>query len=135
MARMTLEKALSVDRKRGLLQMCADGEPLAHMIFDGGFLERELRDLARFRTNLIEPVADELAEDMDLEIQREPKWEVPSEHSGPKGHVLMVLRHEGYGWTGYMMDPDRARELGQALIDQAGGKPGAGRKTAGKKAG
>ena len=123
MARMTLEKAFSVDRKRALLQMCADGEPLAHMIFDGAFLEREIRDLARFRTNIVEPVAEELEAGMDLEIQRAPKWEVPAQHSGPKGHVLMALRHEGYGWTGYMLEPEQARELGQALIDQANAKP------------
>lgn len=119
MASMTLEKALSVDRKRGLLQMCADGEPLAHMIFDGAFLEREIRDLARFRTNLIEPVADEMKPDQELEIQRDPKWQIPDKHSGPKDQVLMALRHEGFGWTGFMMDAEQARELGQALIDQA----------------
>ncbi|MEM7442552.1 MAG: hypothetical protein AAF414_04370 [Pseudomonadota bacterium] len=123
MARMTLEKAFSVDRKRGLLQMCADGEPLAHMIFDGAFLEQEIRDLARFRTNLIEPVADELSDDLDLEIQRSPKWEVPAAHSGPKGNVLMVLRHEGYGWTGYMLDREAAKELGAALIDATNADP------------
>lgn len=123
MARMTLEKAFSVDRKRALLQMCADGEPLAHMICDGAFLEREIRDLARFRANIVEPVPQEPQPDKSLEVVRAPSWAVPHTHSGPKGDVMMALRHPGYGWVGFMLEPERARALAAALIEQADGKP------------
>jgi hypothetical protein len=119
---MTLEKAFSVDRKKALIQMCADGEPLAHMICDGEFLEREIRDLARFRANIVEPVPNEPQPNQHLEVVRSPSWAVPHTHSGPKGHVMMGLRHPGYGWVGFMLEPDRARALAAALIEQADAK-------------
>lgn len=121
MARMTLDKGFSVDRRRALIQMSADGKPLAHMIFDGAALEAQIRDLALFRSNILEPVPEDLDPDTDIEVQRSPAWRIPDVHSGPKQDVMLALRHTGFGWLAFMLEPDRARALGEALIANADG--------------
>jgi hypothetical protein len=119
MARMTLDKGFSVDRKRALVQMSADGKPLAHMIFDGAALEAQIRDLARFRSEVREPVPNAPQPDTPMDVERAPEWRVPKKNAVSDDDVLLALRNAGFGWMAFLLEPDNARMLADALTERA----------------
>jgi hypothetical protein len=115
MGRITFHSGVSQDRQQTVLEIHDDGKPLAHIVVDAAMLEGIIRGLGACRSAMAEAVPGELDPGARLEVTPLPAWTIPNRHSGPNGTLLLGLRHPGLGWLGFLLEEERARQIGSAL--------------------
>ena len=95
-----------------------DGPPLAHSILDPSAAATFIDGLGKARAALLEKVSDSLDPNSIVGVEAGPAWNIPATHIGPPS-VLLILRHSGFGWLGFALEAERAKQIGQALIKRA----------------
>lgn len=115
MSQMTYQAGVTENRDAVVLELRQDEKALARIILDAPTVHDLIRNLAKCRAALLETIAVELDPGARIEVTQSPAWRIPDKHSGSFGTVL-ALRHPGMGWLGFVIEPERAQQIGQALI-------------------
>lgn len=116
MARVRYDVGLTKDRRGAVFQIAEEGTVIGHIILDATDLSGLIELLARARSELANPVSPQLDPGARIStIEHFPGWRVPDTHERPEDGVLLLLRHGGYGWIGYMLEPEGAKAIGAAL--------------------
>jgi hypothetical protein len=122
MARIAIHCAATEDREQVVIEIRDGDRGLAHAILDASDTEALIRRLGQLRAALNDPVPGELDPGARIEFANAPAWKVPDTHSGPSDLVL-ALRHPGLGWLGFLLEAERAKEIGTALIETPPKRP------------
>jgi len=115
MANMSLRFGLSENREEAIIELCEDEKPLGHIISDAASLEGLIRELAKLRRIMSDRVPADLDPMPRIETEAYPAWRVPDTHNAPVPGVMLCLRHSGLGWLGFLLERDRAAQIGEAL--------------------
>lgn len=93
------------------------GGALAHVVLETPELDTLIRALADLRAALGDPVPAALDPGARLTVLIDPAWQAkpPAPGTG-QGGAILVLRHPGLGWQGFLLPRTEAAELGYALV-------------------
>jgi hypothetical protein len=123
---MTYTVGISEDGELSAFRLFEEGKALGHITLDPTATSVLITQLAKIRAEMKEGITPELDPGALVPTtELGPAWQVPNIHTANEGTVMLLLRHRGYGWIGYLLEPERAREMGTALINA---KPSGGRK-------
>ena len=89
------------------------------MYFEASDVELLIHNLARARMALNEPVTPELELGSRVPAESQPAWRVSQQQIGVEQTTLLALRHQGMGWLGFLLERDRAKLIGQAILDHS----------------
>ena len=83
-----------------------------------------MRVLADLRSRLSEPVPAALDPGSRLVVQVDPAWRTrPPAAGAERDGILLVLRHRGLGWLGFLLPRAKAAALGRSLVRLARRRP------------
>lgn len=78
-------------------------------------LEAAMRALQVARSKADPPVPPSIRRGDKVDVVTLPPWWV---EPGFEGGSAILHRHPGSGWNGFSINPEQARQLAQALLDQ-----------------
>lgn len=118
MGRITVFSGVDENRTTAVLEIREDDKPLAHVTFDAAELEGLIRKLSKLRVHMAEQVAPELDPFSRIDDPvDQPAWKVPDTHTGPANRTMLLFRHPGMGWLGFLLEPERANAISGALAN------------------
>ncbi|MDP2818323.1 MAG: hypothetical protein Q8O29_08590 [Polaromonas sp.] len=83
-------------------------------------VEELMHRLAQARNQMQPPVQEEVTTDMPVLVQNDADFAVAQTQT-PERHVSFGLRHLGFGWIFFTFPRDRAKFIGEALLQRANG--------------
>jgi hypothetical protein len=117
MGKMRYVCGLNVETDEVVLQFEENEKPLAHMTFFAADAEGLIQNLGSARAKLAEKVTPELEPGSRIAVMpNAPAWRITNTH-GVQNTTLLALRHEGFGWVGFLLEPERALAIAKALMD------------------
>jgi hypothetical protein len=114
--KFAISATLSEDRTSLIVEVSEGGEVVQAGSLDATALDRLILALAVGRAEMAEQVAPQLAEQFDLRCIEGPAVRVPEPLAD--GSKILALRHPGFGWLGFRMEPERAKALAAAMLDE-----------------
>lgn len=81
-------------------------------------VEDLLYQLAQARNQMQPPVQPEVTTDMPVLVQHDADFAVAQTQT-PERHVSMGLRHLGFGWIFFTFSRDRAKFIGESLLQRS----------------
>jgi hypothetical protein len=79
--------------------------------------EALIEQLALFRATMRAAVPDQMSSTHRYHIEIDPCWY--AQPHGTDGGLMLLMRHEGIGWSGFALSAQQLRALGQDLRDAA----------------
>lgn len=79
-----------------------------------------MHQLAQARNQMQSPVRLEVTADMPVLVQHDSDFGIAQTHP-PDRHVSLGLRHLGFGWIFFTFTRDRAKFIGEALLQRSKG--------------
>jgi hypothetical protein len=101
---------LDASRTEVTFQMTCDGEVLAQRKMNAQDIDDTIRNLAEIRERMADQIPDSMEPSFRMKPTPMPAWIVPETHPFGDGKML-VLRHPGFGWLGFYLEPKRAKEI------------------------
>jgi hypothetical protein len=95
-----------------LLEIWEDERALAHIYLDAPSVDEAIRNLGTLREKLPDPIPEDLDPNARMEAVVSPVWKIPYPDQY-EGHRTLALRHNRYGWLGFLL-PEREA---QAIAD------------------
>lgn len=83
-------------------------------------VEELMHQLAQARNQMQPPVQEEVTADMPVLVQHDADFAVAQTQT-PERHVSFGLRHLGFGWIFFTFSRERAKFIGEALLQRAKG--------------
>jgi hypothetical protein len=96
-----------------VIQLERDDEVLGEVVLDGAAAEDHIDHVSRVRSQLADEVPQKLDPGSRLELLVGPNVAVQQTEGG----VALAIRHPGLGWLGFLLSPEQARGLAEALLD------------------
>jgi hypothetical protein len=103
---------IDVAKLKIILESWANGAPTGSVTLSPAQADALIRDLAKNRALLVQPVASELDE-AAIEPVIDPAWQTPDVRY-PDGRMLSI-RDPGRGWLTYIFPEDEAADVAQWL--------------------
>jgi hypothetical protein len=82
-------------------------------LFDAADAEALIEKLALFRAMMRTAVPDQMSRTHRYHIEIDPCWY--AEPHGSDGGLVLLMRHEGIGWSGFALSARQLRALGRDL--------------------
>ena len=79
-------------------------------------VEELMHQLAQARNLMQPPVQAEVSADMPVLVQDDADFAIAR---APSGKVSLGLRHLGFGWVFFTLAPDRAKFIGDSLVQRS----------------
>jgi hypothetical protein len=116
MDRMTLSIGHSPDGESVRLETIKDGKVVGKIIFDATSTDQCVRNIAKHRAALTDPVAPSLDPGARLQPVADAAWSVLP---GRDGKVVVAMRDPGLGWCSFSFDPEQAKAMAKRLAKLA----------------
>jgi len=110
---------LDIEKDLGIFELWEDDKALAHILLDAPALDQLIFRLSQIRSAMRETVSPELDPGARIETIEEPAWRIPDKHSGDARKLMLILRHPGLGWLGFLLEKTRALAISAALKEWA----------------
>ena len=115
---MELRHRLNDAKDEAILELLEDGKQLGWITFPAEDFDNLIEGLARMRAEMTPPVVPTLDLGSRIDAQIDPSWRIPDSCS-EEGRVL-VLRHPGLGWLGFLIPWEKADMMAEWLTRRPG---------------
>jgi hypothetical protein len=112
MDRMTLHVGHTPDGESVRLETVKDGKVVGRIVFDATSTDQCVRNIAKHRAALTDPVAPSLDPGARLQPVADAAWSVLP---GRDGKVVVAMRDPGLGWCSFSVDPIEAKAMAKRL--------------------
>ena len=118
---MELKYRLNEAKDGVILELIENEKPLGWISFPTEDFDNLIAGLARMRVEMTPPVAPTLDPGSRVEPLKNPAWRIPD--PCPEDGRVLVLRHPGHGWLGFLIPWDQAAEMAEWLTRRPGSRP------------